>query len=176
VDDWRSILERMRAGDRDAYDRVILLITAYLHREGAYGIRDSWEDVVQEVVLALLRSDIRAETPSAAASLIRATTHSRYVDCLRRIHGTGGWRRPVGLVDAAHEHPDRADDGLDHGLEKAIAALDERERAAVISRYLLGHSVPEGVAFTGEAPATYKRLVQRGLATLRDRIGLGTPS
>lgn len=65
VSDWGDTLEALARGDLAAFDRVTNLVTSYLARIGAYAVRDSWDDLVQEVLMALLRSPPRSAEPGA---------------------------------------------------------------------------------------------------------------
>ena len=61
---------------------------------------------------------------------------------------------------------------LDPGLRQALGHLEERKHRVLESKYFLGHTNEEGAAHTGEALATYKRLVKAALEELR---GMFTP-
>jgi hypothetical protein len=50
VTNWAETLAGFRTGDLDATNQIIALITRYLASIGAFGLRDSWDDLVQEVL------------------------------------------------------------------------------------------------------------------------------
>lgn len=186
MDDWSQILAALRDGDLAAFDRVTRLITGYLSRLGAYEQRDSWDDLVQEVLVSVLRGPPASSEPAQVVRHIQTTTHRKLVDQIRREQGrrrtdasdpkaASGWRRNVSLDDhegAVSLFPDHesAQAGLDEGLRKALAGLGERERRAVECRYVLGCSNEEGAERLEVSLATYKRVLSRALGELRARL------
>lgn len=182
---WEGLAERLREGDVVAADAVARFVTGYLATLGAYRARDSWDDLVQEVLLAMLRNPPTRSDAAATTSWLRSTTHRAYVDHIRKERGRRrrkagepadsalGWRRNVPLDevgplrDTGSGDPDA---GLDEGLSKALERLDERTRRVLMARYVLGHSNPEGAAAVGESVSTYRRLLEGGLARLREML------
>lgn len=184
---WADTLERLAEGDLAAFDRVTRVVTRYLASLGAYAMRDSWDDLVQEVLIALLRSPPRASETGAIVRHIQTTTYRKYIDAVRSVRGrrrtpapaaggeaaeepTQGWRSFVPL-DAAGDPPAPGEAPQPEvALHGALDALDPRERQAVECRYVLGCSNDEGAQRLEVSLATYKRLVSRALSGLRDRL------
>ena len=54
--DWMAILTRLEQGDRLAFLEVNRLVTGCLTRLRAWDFQDEWDDLRQEVVLAVLAS------------------------------------------------------------------------------------------------------------------------
>ncbi len=159
------------------------LITQHLSRIGAYDHRDSWDDLVQEVLVSLLRTPPTSEEPAAIIRHIRTTTYRKFIDQIRRERGRRrtdpgddqadvGWRQQVVLDEAEHTATivEAAPDRGDEGLRKALESLGEDEREAVTCRYLLGCSNDEAARRLKVSPATYKRRLSRGMAALRERL------
>jgi len=72
-------------------------------------------------------------------------------------------------VGASHE-PDLSGDDL--LLWQALGRLPARQRAAIVLRYYLDLSEAEVARQLGVPVGTVKSLVHRGLARLRDRLGV----
>jgi DNA-directed RNA polymerase specialized sigma24 family protein len=75
----------MARGDRAAHLTLARLVTGLLARWRAYDFRDDWADLVQEVLLAVIRAERegRVEQPAAWVGYVRATTHHKLMDRLR---------------------------------------------------------------------------------------------
>jgi len=176
-----------RRGDTETIERLDRLIMHCLSSMDSQALRDSWEDVRQDVFLALLRrsgdSDIRF-----IAAYVRAATFHTYLDHVRREQGrrrsdprcerTSAWRRRVALDDVGERWSEEARGQrlIDEGVAEAMARLGERQRRAIASKYLLGQSNQEAARWLGETESSYRRLVARGVKSLRrelapDRVG-----
>jgi RNA polymerase sigma factor (sigma-70 family) len=182
--DWAEAIEGLLAGGLAATDRVVTLITQHLAHIGAYHLRDSWDDLVQEVLISILQSPPGSRAPAAIVRHIQTTTYRKYIDEIRREQGrrrTGdgsggsvsvGWRRNVPLDEAiAVMGPEEFwDKQLDPGLRHALEALEERKRSVIECRYLLGCTNEEGAARLEIPLGTYKRLLSQGLSELGDSL------
>ncbi len=184
--DWSAVLDDLSRGELSAFDRVTRLVTGYLARIGAYQHRDSWDDLVQEVLMALLANPPTSREPGAVVRHIQTTTYRKFVDEVRRQRGrrrvgagedtaepgTGetGWRRSVSLDEVPELDDADGPPPLDLGLQKAVSSLPERERQAVECRYVLGCSNDEGAERLGVSLATYKRALTSAMQSLRDRL------
>ena len=87
--DWGAVLEDLSRGELSAFDRVTRLVTGYLSRIGAYRHRDSWDDLVQEVLMALLANPPTSRESGAVVRHIQTTTYRKFVDEVR-LSSTGG--------------------------------------------------------------------------------------
>jgi RNA polymerase sigma factor (sigma-70 family) len=170
---WSDTLDALRRGDLAARDRLACLVVGTLQAMRAYTLRESWDDLVQDVLVMLLEHGPASSDDGAVAAYVRRATAHRYVDLLRkeqgrRRSGAAGWRRQVSL-DEARELPTEADlDGrLQVDLSRALAALGARHRRVLECKYELGCTDPEGAERCGEALGTYKRLVREALASVR---------
>lgn len=172
---WSETLSALRKGDLDSRDRVVRLVIGTLHGLGAYDRRDSWDDVVQDVLLVLLQQRPRSEEDAAVAAWIRRVATHRYVDQLRREQGRrrgaeadrAGWRRNVALDEAHHLDEAILEEGLQQDLASALDALAPRKRKILECKYALGCTDAEGAERLGEALGTYKRLFREALVELR---------
>jgi RNA polymerase sigma-70 factor (ECF subfamily) len=184
VTDWAETLEGLAAGQLAATDRVITLITKYLARIGAYQFRDAWDDLVQEVLISLLKSPPKSEEPGAIVRHIQTTTYRKYIDEIRRERGrrhqregsedsgSQGWRRNVPLDEVLElsEPEDFWATQMDPGIRKALETLDDRKRRVVECRYLLGCTNEEAASRLEIPLGTFKRLLAQGLVELRETL------
>lgn len=177
---WYAALEALRRGDAGARDRIARLIVGTLQAMRAYRLRESWDDLVQDVMAALLERGPQAEDDAAVAAYVRRATMRRYVDLVRKEAGrrsagsgtSAGWRRPVPLEEADPElaHGAALDARLVLDLERALERLDPRRRRVLDCKYGLGCTDAEGAARLGESLGTYKRLVGEALLELRKAL------
>lgn len=172
---WCETLDRLREGDVLARDRVARLVIGALRSLGAYRQRESWDDVVQDVLVALLQHGPRSDSDAAVAAWIRRAALNRFVDLVRKEQGRrrsgagagAGWRQNVSLEEAPLRDETALDESLQQDLAGALDALVPRQRRVIESKYALGCTDSEGAARLGESLGTYKRLVRQALAALR---------
>lgn len=124
------------------------------------------EDIVQDVLARVYVAWRRVEDPDAYArrALVNATT-SRWRARARRPEVHLDDRVP--LVD-----PDRGVDGVDdrHAVVAALALLPDRQRAAVVLRYLTGCTEAETARAMGTSVGTVKSQTSKALARLRTLV------
>lgn len=53
------LLSALERGERAAFLQVTKVITGFLSRYGAYDLREHWDDLIQEVLVGLLRAQKR---------------------------------------------------------------------------------------------------------------------
>ena len=175
---WSETLAALREGELDARNRVARLVIGVLSSMGAYDRRDSWDDVVQDVLLTLLEQGPRSDGDATVAAWIRRVATHRFVDQLRKEEGrrragegqTAGWRRNVALDEARLPAANSIDESLQHDLAGALASLVPRKRRIIECKYALGCTDAEGAERLGESLGTYKRLVSQALAELRHAL------
>ena len=170
---WSETLTALRKGELEARDRVARLVIGTLDALGAYELRDSWDDVVQEVLITLLQHAPREPGDASGAAYIRRIATRLYLDRIRAERGRrrsgATWRRTVPL-DEAESLP--ADDtsveaALELDLARALEMLDPRLQRVIECKYRLGATDAEGAERLGESLGTYKRLAREALAELR---------
>ena len=84
--DWMRVVERLAAGDRMAYAQFGRLITGYLIKLRAYDFREDWDDLRQEVTIAVV-GNVRAgrlRDSRALAAYVRVITRNKFVDRLKQ--------------------------------------------------------------------------------------------
>ncbi len=184
MDDWTKAIEGLLAGDQVASDRVVTLITQYLAHIGAYHLRDSWDDLIQEVLISILQSPPRSPTSVKVVRYIQTTTYRKYIDEIRREQGrrrrvddsgdslSEGWRKNVPFDEsiAASGAQESWEEQLDPCLRIALDALEERKRLVIECRYTLGCTNAEGATRLAIPLGTYKRLLRQGLSELGESL------
>ena len=175
---WEKTLAALRAGDLEARDRVVRLVVGALSSFGAYELRDAWDDIVQEVLMAALQQCPRSEDDRGVAAWLRQIALHRYLDQLRKEQGrrragnpeTAGWRRNVPIDESLLRDERALEQGLEVDLARALEALEPRLHAVVKCKYALGCTDEEGAERLGESLGTYKRLARQALGALREAL------
>ena len=172
-EDWASVAERLLAGDRAAVLKVSRLSASLLARWGAYDFRDEWQDLVHDVLLAVItglrKGSVRS--PEGLVGYVAAITRHKLTDRVRAQHRQGGevaW--PTGATDA-----DRRDPPVERIAEVRLLLekLPEKQRAAVAGVYGYGKTYEEVARETGIPLGTLKRYLRQGLAALRREFSTG---
>ena len=163
--DLAAIIERIAAGDRAAlkllYDRYgarLLGIAHRILRDGALA-----EDALQEAFAKIWRNAGRFDRARGSALGWTVIIVRRAAFDLRP-------RAPAAApVDVACEPPET--DMLHPGLARALAALPETHRKALVLMYIHGLTHAELAAAMGAPLGTVKSWVRRGAATLKAAVG-----
>jgi len=174
-EDWLAVLDALQRGDRVALVKVTRVITGYLARFGAYDLRDSWDDLFQDVLMALIASVRKGalREPEAFISYTGTITRNKLADWLRRNRrNTPSAPQPgVGGADPDPPQTAPADPDIRIDLQRALAELPERQRQVMEIVYLQGQTYEEASRRLGIPFGTLKRLLTDGLARLREKIG-----
>jgi RNA polymerase sigma-70 factor (ECF subfamily) len=174
--DWRSLADRALAGDRPAYARLARLVTGYLARWRAYDFHADWDDIVQEVLISTLKAhrEGRLATPAAFQAYVRQAARFKFVDRIRVADRTRALEEPDSEAAEADAYwPPRtsirdAARDLQLSIREALAALGERERAAVLEVHVQGRTYEEAAEVTGIPLGSLKRALRTGLSSLRE--------
>jgi RNA polymerase sigma-70 factor (ECF subfamily) len=171
--DWAAVLERLLEGDRLALVELSRLINGFLGRWNAYDFRDEWDDLIQEVVLAVgsaLREG-RIRERAAVVGYLRSTARFKFVDRLKRHlrcaeDDTLPWED---VVDGALEPStdDESSNDTRRDLHAALTRLPEKKRDVVLAVYVHGKTYDEASESTGIPLGSLKRYLREGLAELR---------
>jgi RNA polymerase sigma factor (sigma-70 family) len=134
------------------------------------GDRPDAEDAVQEVFLSAHRPWTEGRVDDLGAYLRRSLTN--------RITSSGRHRTVVDRFTRRRRADERGsldvgDEATDHvALQRALAALPTKQRAAVVLRYYEGLSIAETASLLGVTDGTVKSQVSDALHTLRDVLGV----
>jgi RNA polymerase sigma-70 factor, ECF subfamily len=176
-EDWLSVMEALRRGDRVALAKVSRLISGYLARHRGHGLADDpCDDIRQDALLALTQSvqqgslrDPRAFVAYAGAMvrnmlLVRMRTEKRRGALAQRVREL---RSVAPAPNCERELALRLD------LERALDALPERQRLVVEALYVRGLRYAEAARELGIPLGTLKGLQVQGLIGLRRVLGVG---
>jgi RNA polymerase sigma factor (sigma-70 family) len=175
--DWMAILARLEQGDRLAFLEVNRLVTGCLTRLRAWDFQDEWDDLRQEVVLAVLANARagRLRDPQAFVGYVKIITRNKLMDRLaKRLDSHEKDRLPWDDATAAAAAADPAAEPDAQVEASALrAALDELpadERRVVDGIYAQGRTYEEVAAATGIPLGTMKRRLRDALVFLRRRL------
>lgn len=172
--DWIDVVERLVAGDRLAFLEVNRLVTGCLTQLRAYDFQDEWDDLRQEVVLAVLGNARagRLRDPQAFVGYVRIITRNKLMDRLqeRRRRHTKETLPWDDATAAAASVPAPEVDMDVPALRAALAELSPDERRVVDGVYAQGRTYEEVSAETGIPLGTMKRRLRSALGILRRRL------
>jgi RNA polymerase sigma factor (sigma-70 family) len=179
--DWMDVLARLERGDRLAFLEVNRLVTGCLTRLRAYDFQDEWDDLRQEVVLAVLASARagRLRDPQAFVGYVKIITRNKLMDRLKRRldhHEKESLPWDDAIATAADAELRAADEDTQADAQALRAALDELpadERRVVDGIYAQGRTYEEVAAATGIPLGTMKRRLRDALVFLRRRLATG---
>lgn len=174
-----AVLAALDAGDALAFARVSDVVMGHLARLRAYQLRESWQDLVQEVVISLLRAFRRGALRDPRAFISYAGTVTRnklhdWIEAQRRPGGADPLGEPERAADALDpsQRPAQRSPDLLLDLERSLAGLPEKQRRVVEAIYLHGHTYQEAADLLQLPLGTVNRLQHEALSALRERMGL----
>jgi RNA polymerase sigma factor (sigma-70 family) len=91
---------------------------------------------------------------------------------LFRVGQTRGRRRRQPALFDVRETGERGDYSFEPGLPRALAALSQRQRLAVVLVHGYGYTLREVGELTGIRPTTVQNHLRRGLSRLRTLLGV----
>jgi RNA polymerase sigma-70 factor, ECF subfamily len=166
--DQRSLVERARGGDHDAFTMLVDATIARLDTIARLVLRDRElaRDAVQEALIRAWRDLPGLRDPDRFDAWLRRLTMNTCLDLVRRRR-----RRAIEveldvleLSGRSDPSPDIADREL---LDEALRRLDVEHRAVVVLHYYLGLPVPEVAATLGIPTGTAKSRLHHSLAAMR---------
>ena len=163
--DWGEVLSALDRGDPVAIARVSRVVSGFLNRYRAYELRDCWEDLRQEVLEILIRTQ-RSGALRHTGAFVAYTGRVVWSRLALRARGK---KLPIPLppIISTALDPELALD-----LERALEALPERERAVVDAIYLRGVSYQSAAEQLQLPLGTLKRLQTAALQALRESLGV----
>ena len=180
-EDWLAVLARLEKGDQVALIKVTNVITGFLARFRAYEYRDSWDDLCQEVLVALVRSARKGaiRDPRAFISYTGSITRNKLTDWIHQKQKPGnpdleGDPELAGaILDPAEGGGGSASPDVLLDLSRALEALPEKVRHVMDAVYLRGMGYEEAAKHLGMPFGTLKRMQTQGLKQLREKMGIG---
>ena len=174
VQDWSAVPAALVAGEPAAIARTSAVIIGVLRRSRTFDLQPLWEDILQDVLAALIRSAKSGalRDPRAFVGYIATITRHELAHRLTRV-GRARTREADTELDTLPEDERRdADTDLRIDLERALLALPEKQRAVVQAVYLEGRSYDEASETLGMPLGTLKRMQTQGLRALRAHMGV----
>lgn len=171
-EDWAAIVDRLLEGDEVACLKLSRLVTGFLASWRAYDFQDEWQDLVQEVLIAVITGarENRIRDRRAVVGYVRTIAHNKFMDRLKKHMGhkedqTLEWEE---ATERGEELPAQAsDDELVVGMRLSLEKLPERKRRIVYGVYAEGKTYEQVAKETGTPLGTVKRHLRDGLAELR---------
>jgi RNA polymerase sigma factor (sigma-70 family) len=171
-------LARARRGDRRAFARLVLAHQSRVRlqlRRLAHGDAALADDLAQETFVQawLHLNDFRGE--ARLATWLHRIALTRFLQHVRRPQLPVEWNEP-GASDAAEPgHDPRVSEGLGRDVERALQALSEIQRLAVVHCFHLDLSHAEAAQVLGLPLGTLKSHLDRAKTRLRELLGDWNP-
>ena len=173
VDGDAELLRAIADGDRTAFDRL-----SRRHLDRAHGValrmtgsRADADDVVQDVFLRLwLKPESWRPGQAQFSTWLYRVVVNRCLDLKRRPKGTD-----LDSVEEPQDPDANAEDSLleaerGRALDGAVAALPERQRAAIVLTYTAGLRNAEAAAAMDISVKAFEALLVRAKRELRDHL------
>ena len=178
--DWQKVLEGLQKDDPNAVLEVTDLVSGFLARFGAYEVRNAWSDIIQEVLIALVRAAQRGaiREPRAFVSYVGTTTRNHLANWLRRNKRVNANELKIAPELAETFSADatstaRAEDPeMLVDMDRALGKLSNAERQAIDAIYFQGRTYEEAASLLRLSLGTLKNLQVRGLRELRKHMGV----
>jgi RNA polymerase sigma-70 factor (ECF subfamily) len=171
-----TLLNSVATGDTVAFERLYTLMSARVFGLVLRVLRDRHqaEEVTQEVFLETWRHAARYESSrgSATAWMLR-TAHSRAIDRVRAAQASSSRDLRVGIRDfgVVDSPEDLVTSRLENAaVERALAALPEAQRAAIVLTHLDGYTQVEAADLLHVPLGTVKTRVREGLGRMRRQL------
>lgn len=172
-EDWAAIVDRLLEGDALACLKLSRLITGFLAHWRAYDFRDEWDDLVQEVLVAVIvgAREGRIRDRRAVVGYVRTIAHRKFVDRLKQHLGqredqTLEWDEACERGDAGLPSEPARDD-LVAGMRLSLEKLPEAKARVVYAVYGEGKTYEQVAEETQIPLGTVKRFLREGLEALR---------
>ena len=172
--DWSALVARLAAGDRASFLELNRLVTSVLVRLRAYDFREEWDDLRQEVALAVVANARagRLRDPQAFVGYVRIVTRNKFVDRLKQhLRLREGEALPWDEESARIAAPPEADTAEAADLWTAVRTLPDDEQRILHGLYRQGRTYQEVADDTGIPLGTLKRRLRSALDALRERLG-----
>jgi RNA polymerase sigma-70 factor (ECF subfamily) len=173
-------VDRALAGDRNAYASLARLVTGHLAHWRAYDFRADWDDMVQDVLISVVGAyrEGRLDAPGALQAYLRQATRFKFIDRIRASKHRATELDPEKFQDGSgdgaawppHQSIEAESLELRLVLARAVDALPERERLAILEVHVRGRTYDEAAEITGIPLGSLKRALRAGLAQLRKKL------
>ncbi len=161
--DWLAVLEALLKGDLVAVAKVTAVITGWLAHYRAYDLRDSWEDLTQEVLIRLIKAARRGAIRERRAFItyVGTITRNLLIDA----------SKPEGGGDTPEEPPAAVDIPELLDIKRIIGNLPKDQRRVVELVYFEGLTYEEAAKREGIPLGTLKHRLTQARQEIRRRLG-----
>ena len=179
-----TLIKQVAAYDQNAVGRLFTEYEVIVSRYVCHTVPDigdeDLQDVVQETFIGVLKSagDYRGE--SSLSTWILRIAHYKAIDALRRRKVVDRREEAIENMssdevsfvgDASADVEEDLVNEQDIGLvRKALTALDEDQREALVLRYVMGKRVDDVAATMKVSRRKAELLITKGRAALRERL------
>jgi len=175
VGPMREQVERLRAGDRDAFEVVFRAYYARLadYANGLVRSRDVAEDVVQEVFVALWTQRERLTSPDNLVGYLYRSVRNRSLNQIRHRRMVADWQtRQAAEEPKAAAPADREAENAEivAAVRQAVSTLSPRCREVFELSRDRGLTYPEIAETLGISIKTVETLMGRALKGVRERL------
>lgn len=171
ADDWAQVLDLLLAGDHLAFLKVNRLITGCLTQLRAYDRREEWDDLRQEVIIAVVESARagRLRDPQRLVAYVRIVTRNKFFDRLSmaKRHKES---RTVEWNENIAEQLEQTSDGQLREVWQVVDKLPEQQRLVLQGIYREGQTYQQVASSTGIPLGTVKRRLREGLERIRSQL------
>lgn len=171
--------QRLLAGDRLAFLELNRIVTGVLAQLRAYDFQQEWDDLRQEVAMAVIANARRGRLrdPQAFVGYVRIITRNKFMDRLkarlrRREREVLPWDEATARARVAPEAEAVARQRV-REVWAEVRRLPEPQRALVEGVYRQGKTYQEMSDESGIPLGTLKRHLGQALAALRKRLEVG---
>jgi len=173
-----NLLERVAAGDRDAFGALYDEVAAMVYGIALRVVRDPSraEDVAQEALVDVWRKAQEFDsTLGSAKAWIATIVHRRAVDVVRSEQAARDRAFKVGVRERQAPHDAVAEEVEDREegarVRSALDRLTDLQRQVIELAYYEGHTYKQVAADLGAPIGTIKTRIRDGLKRLADILG-----
>ena len=166
-----------------AFLELSRLVTGFLTDYSAWDRRSEWDDIIQDVILKAISAEAagRIRAPGAVVAFLRVSTRNRLIDHVRKGRRESSFdpteepEAGVGVGGGFFPWAGRRRVVEQMDLRRAVDALPDDQRVAVLSVYAEGRTYQEAADQTGIPLGSLKRYLREGLDRLGRSLGSGYP-
>jgi RNA polymerase sigma-70 factor (ECF subfamily) len=172
---WRAWMTAAQRGDSAAYEQLLVELLPYLRRFVGRRLNgaEAGEDVVQTVFLSIHRARHTYRPERPFGPWLHSVARNAVIDHVRAQARRG--RRETSLEAEGVPEPVAAEAappaGLSPELDRALEALPDGQREAVMLLHVEGLSVAEAASWVGISKSALKVRAHRGYRALRGLLG-----
>jgi RNA polymerase sigma-70 factor (ECF subfamily) len=167
-------MTRAQAGDREAYERLLVAVLPVLRSYVRARLRDasSEEDVVQNVLVSIHRARHTYQAGRPVGAWVRAIARNAVVDAQRARTRRARRELPTADLDVHAEPASEPElsQALSPRLQRALESLPAGQREAVELIHLRELSVAEAAESLGVSPGALRVRAHRGYRALRSAL------